>query len=704
MSTETTNYGFIKDDENEFYNVLRVNANLDRIDKEIKKVEDKTNINIPVKSVNSKTGNVVLTAEDVQAAAKTHSHTATEIIADGDLNIQEKFKQLADDTMEVGVKADSNYLTLHKAENEGLLSVDFKGQTINNLFRPSEPQWVTSPDDRLMIHDIVTKERIVQGQNTYINCTNKPIVVTVFDSATLQYKRSIGLVALGKLVDTLGANEYIKEVVGLSTRGWANTSSDKELLKKSLIILDYDATTIPISPNYTTGLQSLFQPEGWVAQGNTTSKNLIDTQTKGKFTEPSATVTTGKNLLRVTTKPLLAPWACITTLITLKPHTDYVLSYYSRKINGDLGGTSVEGKMSLRDLSTGNGFVPDLNNNVSGGRISTTFNSGNRTKVQLNIFASGATPTQGTVEYWSVQLEEGKTLTDFQYHKEDNLKSIISPLRKIDENNYDEVVGSQVIRRCGEQTLNGYETMGRDGFISNWVITPNYSSDVVTCFSIGFAYGWRGASKVIVCDKFAPTSPMDNSPNEAIHMGAWDNSNSSFMIKVSNSKTGIVSTDTENDKVNKFKTWLRTNNVKVVYPYKTPLNEPCTPLILKSFKNTSVYLDSLIYPRELKITYPKTLSASVSSLNQAVELKDVSYPNITIQNSKWEKYSDTDYRYNIILQGMTDSHSPEVIFKIPEDAEGISTYAGSYNGGAILYANTKIEKDLSCLIFGRRII
>lgn len=75
MATETLNYKFIKDDPNEDYDVARVNANLDKIDAEIKAVDDKVeaveqsigNIKIPVKSVNGKTGEVELTAGDVGA-------------------------------------------------------------------------------------------------------------------------------------------------------------------------------------------------------------------------------------------------------------------------------------------------------------------------------------------------------------------------------------------------------------------------------------------------------------------------------------------------------------------------------------------------------------------------------------------------------------------------------------------------------------
>jgi len=41
MPTQTVNYGFTKDVENEFYDINKVNTNLDKIDTEIKRVENR---------------------------------------------------------------------------------------------------------------------------------------------------------------------------------------------------------------------------------------------------------------------------------------------------------------------------------------------------------------------------------------------------------------------------------------------------------------------------------------------------------------------------------------------------------------------------------------------------------------------------------------------------------------------------------------
>lgn len=66
----TPNYGLKKPEQDDFYNVDDFNENADIIDEKLKEIEDGIkNIEVPVTSVNGKTGDVVLTAEDVGGAA-----------------------------------------------------------------------------------------------------------------------------------------------------------------------------------------------------------------------------------------------------------------------------------------------------------------------------------------------------------------------------------------------------------------------------------------------------------------------------------------------------------------------------------------------------------------------------------------------------------------------------------------------------------
>ena len=66
MSYVTTNYNLKKPLGSENYNILDQNGNMDILDLKLKEVDDKaSNIVVPVTTVNSKTGDVVLTAADV---------------------------------------------------------------------------------------------------------------------------------------------------------------------------------------------------------------------------------------------------------------------------------------------------------------------------------------------------------------------------------------------------------------------------------------------------------------------------------------------------------------------------------------------------------------------------------------------------------------------------------------------------------------
>lgn len=68
MPNYTENYNLKKPLPNENYNVQDQNENMDIIDSELKKLEQKLeNIEVPVTSVNGETGDVVLTADDLGA-------------------------------------------------------------------------------------------------------------------------------------------------------------------------------------------------------------------------------------------------------------------------------------------------------------------------------------------------------------------------------------------------------------------------------------------------------------------------------------------------------------------------------------------------------------------------------------------------------------------------------------------------------------
>lgn len=83
MAEQTPNYNLTKPDPSDFYDVNVQNENMDKIDTALKNLSDEiVNIDAPVKSVNNKTGDVVLNAEDVGApTVQQHNELSQQVSA-----------------------------------------------------------------------------------------------------------------------------------------------------------------------------------------------------------------------------------------------------------------------------------------------------------------------------------------------------------------------------------------------------------------------------------------------------------------------------------------------------------------------------------------------------------------------------------------------------------------------------------------------
>lgn len=83
MAEQTLNYNLTKPDPSDFYDVNVQNENMDKIDAALKNLSDEiVNIDAPVKSVNNKTGDVVLNADDVGApTVQRHNELSQQLSA-----------------------------------------------------------------------------------------------------------------------------------------------------------------------------------------------------------------------------------------------------------------------------------------------------------------------------------------------------------------------------------------------------------------------------------------------------------------------------------------------------------------------------------------------------------------------------------------------------------------------------------------------
>ena len=120
MPNYTPNYNLKKPLSNENYNVEDQNNNMDIIDEKLKEIEDGIeNIEVPVTSVNEKTGDVVLTAEDVGAETPTGAQAKADAAeAAAKAYADQEVADLAGEgrTTET-VKGNADALDAHKADH-----------------------------------------------------------------------------------------------------------------------------------------------------------------------------------------------------------------------------------------------------------------------------------------------------------------------------------------------------------------------------------------------------------------------------------------------------------------------------------------------------------------------------------------------------------------------------------------------------------
>ncbi|QEK12570.1 hypothetical protein FQB35_09665 [Crassaminicella thermophila] len=100
MPDYTENYKLKKPLANENYNIEDFNTNADIIDAELKNVNDKiseirndiNNLDIPVTSVNNKTGDIVLTAADVGAETPSGAQAKANVAEQNAKNYADSIK------------------------------------------------------------------------------------------------------------------------------------------------------------------------------------------------------------------------------------------------------------------------------------------------------------------------------------------------------------------------------------------------------------------------------------------------------------------------------------------------------------------------------------------------------------------------------------------------------------------------------------
>ena len=154
------------------------------------------------------------------------------------------------------------------------------------------------------------------------------------------------------------------------------------------------------------------------------------------------------------------------------------------------------------------------------------------------------------------QLEQSPTASSYEEYKSNSLIIDLqgNELCSLPRGTKDELVVengiAKIIKRVGKVVLDGSENWGKDDNVDNNV-------DYFYIKIIGID---NNNIDNVICDHFTKAN--------ASTQGFW--ATGVFVITINKTLTGITSSDTKGERITKFKTWLSTHNVEVLYELAEP--------------------------------------------------------------------------------------------------------------------------------------
>ena len=173
------------------------------------------------------------------------------------------------------------------------------------------------------------------------------------------------------------------------------------------------------------------------------------------------------------------------------------------------------------------------------------------------------------------QIEQSETKTSYiepKYHKTEIL--LDKPLRKINSNIYDEIIGNKIIRRIGKIVLNGSETYREYEDVNNRL------KNVVGYF---VHMGDMKLHSVTLCN-LLPSYPYNEADDIGCKVGGSPDIHLYFP------KSLITSKEV-------FTQYISENNVEVLYELAEPIVEELpNGITLQGFDDTTMYIENSITP------------------------------------------------------------------------------------------------------------
>lgn len=482
-------------------------------------------------------------------------------------------------------------LELNANKGDYVDNVVIEGETLVNLFNAKS---VTTSGDRLSAFFYYSTTT-----STVFNLSDKDIIIVVYTDGV--YTTSIGVLARNKKLITLNSNEKLNDIAFLYANGW--TSSDVELAKKSLVILEGDHTNKPIT--YFEGLKSVGQGDSieilnFVKEGESLyDRSFDDSLVMDEYIEQNPN---HKNFGTVVPDSRMCR---SDEFIEVKPNTVYVLPY-------------ANGNVTQYDSSKEILRVEDSVKYLTGGFTQ------NMSVVELR--------TSPKTCYIKVAMEKVHIGKVEIYESTNNSLSEISTTVRSLPNGVKDTIEKRgnkyyKIQRCGEVTLNG----GENWLDSGSVVENNrhFALDNILTNTIE-------VKNSIYCDKFE-TVTVFTKTKECIHMYT-----NSFNLSINTSKANSVS---------ELKTWLSSNPVTVVYELETPIIEELPNFNPELFEGeNTIILNSGVIQKDMNFNYYEYLVP--------VFEEDTTYiPLIQIHQGKVKDLRITDpNRVNYKMEGKDNSN------------------------------------------------
>lgn len=367
-----------------------------------------------------------------------------------------------------------------------------------------------------------------------------------------------------------------------------------EIVISNVFVLEGDWTNV-VSPGYFEGLKSV---------GEGSRLNILSLG-KNLFNNNIPPTTTQSNVIGGGYKTHR------NTLIKYDPNKEYCVSYKKR----------VESHVCYCYVTCfdENGEMYYWNTNVNNfGKIDKKRAiSGTPSYISVdirNITLSGTTIDEVNNSVYDIQVEEGEQSTQYEDYKENRMEFLIGePLRSVPYGVRDtiEKIGEEwkIIRRCGEWNVTATEP--------SWTKNFDYSP----------AQGWSGfnfkyKTNDIFNDKNRPKEFCKRTGNNEFglfHAGHTSGNRGMDFHENGNGKLTIESSIVPVGDLVKLREWLSNNPTKIVYELEKPYMEDINPLVLQSWKNGVIQLDTII-PTDLGCNIPTNgagqIERNITELNR----------------------------------------------------------------------------------------